>query len=169
MRPGISACALALLLLGSAASCAAKEVTEEEVLLDALLGRWRMVGTVHGDAVTYDMTAERVLGGRWVRLHMKDVKRPPGYEANVYLAWDFKAQRVVAHWIDTFGAAPSTTLGYGNARGQVLELRFDYPDGAFRDRFTWEPAKKRWRFLIESAKAGGYETFGDYVVTKTGR
>lgn len=171
-RASLRALCAALLLplcacAAPAPSRAEKESAPEEVLLGNLVGRWTMTGTVQGRPVTYALAADRVLDGRFVRLHMKDVKRPPGYEAMVFIGYDGKSGRCVAHWMDGFGAKPSETLGYGHAAGLTLVFDFDYPDGAFRDTFSWDGFKKSWRLLAESRAASGeWSTFADYRITR---
>lgn len=138
-----------------------------ESLLDRLVGRWTMNGAVLGEHVTYSMTGVRTLEGRFVELHMKDVHVPPGYEARVLIGCDSTGHRVIAHWMDSFGAAYSVPHGVGVIRGDTLELAFAYADGPFRDRFTYDRRRDAWRFLLESAdSSGAWGEFASYDVTR---
>jgi hypothetical protein len=161
---------IAFMILVSAVPAPAQTPAAADSLLDRLVGRWHLSGTVQGEKGESHLAAERVLQGKFVRLHMTDPGQPSQYEAMVFLGVDSATSRVVAHWIDVFGAGLSATLGYGTADGNRLVLDFAYPDGPFRDTFTFDPATGRWRFLLESGDGkGGWSTFADYEVRQAGQ
>jgi hypothetical protein len=137
-------------------------------LLQRLVGRWRMSGTVRGIPAEYDLDAVPVLRGQFVRLHMVDRSQAPQYEAMVFLGVDSATSRLVAHWLDVFGAGYSVTLGMGDRpQGATLAFAFAYPDGAFRDTFTYDHTTDTWRFLLENGDGkGGWRTFADYAVRR---
>jgi hypothetical protein len=136
-----------------------------DALLDRLVGRWVMTGSVRGQPVTYTLDAARVLQGRFVELHMEDVSRPPAYEARVFVGVDSAGSRYIAHWLDKFGAAFSIPHATGEARGDTLLLTFPYPDGAFRDRFVYNRPTDAWYFRLEAADStGGWRLFAEYQV-----
>jgi hypothetical protein len=71
-----------------------------------------------------------------------------GYEAQVFIGWDEKRSRYVAHWIDVFG-------------GPYSEHAF------FRDTFSFNG--NAWHLLIESRdKAGNWTIFADDWFTSQG-
>jgi hypothetical protein len=115
-------------------------------LLDELVGEWRMVGQVRGQPVTYDVLARRVLNGRYVELHMRDVARPAQYEALVLIGEDTLPKHVVVHWLDSFGAAFSIPPGAGVISGDTVRFDIPYRDGPFRDTFVFRRADRTWRF-----------------------
>lgn len=134
-------------------------------LLEHLVGRWTMVGTVRGTPETYALETTRVLGGRFVELHMTDVHRPPAYEARAFIGVDSAGGRYIAHWLDSFGAAYSIPHATGTAHGDTVWLNFPYPTGAFRDMFAYDRTKDSWYFRLEAAdSAGGWRLFGEYQV-----
>ena len=138
-----------------------------ESLLDRLVGRWAMTGAVRGEPASYTLTGARTLEGRFVELHMKDVHVPPAYEARVLIGCDSTGHRVLAHWMDSFGAAYSVPHGTGVIHGDTLELLFPYADGPFRDRFTYDRRRDAWRFLLESAdSSGAWGEFASYDVRR---
>jgi hypothetical protein len=138
-----------------------------DALLEHLVGRWRMTGTVRGRPATYTLDATRVLQRRFVELHMVDVKRPPEYEARVFIGVDSASGRYIAHWLDNFGAAYSIPHATGEARGDTLLLNFPYPSGAFRDTFVYDPRVNGWYFRLESADStGGWHLFAEYRVRR---
>ena len=135
--------------------------------LSRMVGNWKMTGTVRARPVEYQLEARRTLGGRFVQLHMKDVATPPAYEALVYIGRDSVTSRYVVHWLDIFGAGFSRTLGEGVERGDTLIIDFKYPDGPFRDTFTYDPSQDRWHFLLESGSpTGAWTTFAEYRVQR---
>jgi len=135
-------------------------------LLDELVGEWRMTGHVRGRPVAYDVLARRVLNGRYVELHMKDVARPAQYEAVVLIGEDTLPRRVIVHWLDSFGAAFSIPHGEGVVSGDTVQFEIPYKDAPFRDTFVFRRADHSWRFHLEGSDGkGGWKTFADYEVT----
>src|SRR6476646_6219537 len=102
-------------------------------VLEELVGRWRMEGNVRGKPVAYDLEAQRILDGRYIELHMKDIARPAQYEARVFIGEDTVSNRVIVHWLDSFGAAYSIPYGEGTAAGDTLQFDIPYPGAPFRD------------------------------------
>jgi hypothetical protein len=134
-------------------------------LLDRLVGRWRMSGLVRGRPAVYQLTAERVLAGRFVELHMKDVASPSQYEARVFIGRDTVANHVFVHWLDNFGAAYSVPFGSGTVAGDSIVFQIPYPENPFRDTFIYRRAEKSWHFALESGDgAGGWKSFAEYEV-----
>jgi hypothetical protein len=137
-----------------------------DALLERLVGDWRMVGQVRGEPATYALTARRTLQGRFVELHMVDVSTPPQYEARVFVGVD-SAGRVVAHWMDSFGAAFSIPHGEGRIAGDTVRFEIPYADGPFRDTFILDRRTGRWRFVLEAGDGkGGWSLFAEYDVRR---
>jgi hypothetical protein len=136
-------------------------------LLEQLVGHWRMTGQVRGRPQTYDLVARRVLNGRYVELHMLDVARPAQYEALVYVGEDTLANRVVVHWLDSFGAAFSIPHGQGAVSGDTVRFEIPYPASPFRDTFVYRRSDRSWVFRLESSDGrGGRTLFAEYAVTR---
>lgn len=136
-----------------------------EVLLDRLVGTWQMVGHVRGKPVTYTLDARRVLGGRYVELHMTDVQRPAQYEARVFIGADTAPGHVIVHWLDSFGAPYSVPHATGTAVGDTLRFEFAYSGGPLRDTFIYDAAAGRWTFrLVGGDGHGTWKPFADYEV-----
>jgi hypothetical protein len=135
------------------------------MLLERLVGDWRMVGQARGRPVTYDLVAKHVLGGRYIELHMKDVARPAQYEALVFIGADTLPNRVLVHWLDSFGAAYSVPPGAGAVSGDTVRFEVPYHDRPFRDTFVFHPADRSWVFRLEASDGrGGWKTFAEYAV-----
>jgi hypothetical protein len=137
-----------------------------DVLLDRLVGAWRMVGQIRGRPVEYRLSATRVLNQRFVELHMIDIAQPPQYQARVFVGADTTPGRVLVHWLDSFGAAYSVPAAAGAVRGDTLLFEFQYSDGPFRDTFVFRGPGMGWHFRLESSDGqGGWRLFGEYDVT----
>ncbi|MFN0179248.1 MAG: hypothetical protein ACKVZ0_10650 [Gemmatimonadales bacterium] len=138
-----------------------------DALLDRLVGSWTMTGTVQGEAVTYRMDAARTLQNRFIELHLIETSTPPAYEGRVFLGVDSATSRLIAHWLDAFGAGFSIPHAIGEARGDTLVFTFGYPSGPFRDTFAYHRRDDRWRFLLQSADSTGrWRLFADYDVRR---
>ena len=78
--------------------------------------------------------------------------------------------RVIAHWMDAFGAAYSIPHGTGVISGDTLRFSFNYASGPFRDTFVFDRAAGTWSFLLESGDGkGGWRTFAAYDVRRAPR
>lgn len=136
-------------------------------LLSRLVGRWRMVGKVQGEAVTYRLDVARTIRNQFVELRMEDVATPSQYQGRVFIGVDSAESRYLVHWLDNFGAGASIPHGVGEARGDTVQFSFQYRSGTFRDTFSYDRSRDRWHFLIEAADGtGGWNVFGDYDVRR---
>jgi uncharacterized protein YdhG (YjbR/CyaY superfamily) len=168
-RPGMlrPLCLTGLISVALATSLCAQTTppASMDALLEHLVGRWIMTGSVRGKPATYTLDAARVLQGRFVELHMEDVTRPPAYEARVFIGVDSAGGRYIAHWLDRFGAAYSIPHATGEARGDTVLLTFPYSGGAFRDTFVYDRRQDRWYFRLEAADSTqGRRLFAEYRV-----
>lgn len=167
---GASRAPLALLLPVALAACApvgnvpqAPEAEVQAVAADPFLanlaGRWDIERRIRGTTVHNTLDARWVLGRRFVELHMRDVARPPRYEAIVLVGHDASRGRYVAYWTDVFGAQYSG-VGYGRRVGDAVDFVFDSGDGSrFHNTFTWNPGEGTWRLLMQSEGKAGERTF----------
>jgi hypothetical protein len=136
-------------------------------LLNNLVGAWKLKREIRSRTAENTVTVEWVLNHQFLRIHMKDVKKPPTYEAMVFVGFDNTSERYVVHWIDVFGGRFSETLGYGTRSGNSIKFVFEYPDGPFHNTFTWTPETKSWRFLMEQKnKAGMWVKFAEDTLTR---
>lgn len=137
-------------------------------LLERLVGRWTMTGTVRGKPATYRLDVDWTLQRRYVELHMVDATHtPPGYEARVLIGPDTAQGRVIAHWLDNTGAAFSVPPGTGEVRGDTLAIEFPYPDGAFHDRFVFDRRTNAWTVTLDADDGkGGTSRFAEYHVRR---
>lgn len=161
---------LLLLLLSSLVACAQESLDGpghvfQDDLLDHLQGTWKATGPIRGRPAEVHVTAAWVLNHQFLHVHEKGVSSP--YEAEIYIGYDNASDRYVIHWIDIYGGRFSETLGYGTKSGDSIKFVFEYPDGPFRNTFTWDPKSKTWRFFLENKDtAGNWKTFADQTAVK---
>jgi hypothetical protein len=166
MTPRLPLLALAGFLIAGSAAAQESTPAQMDSLLGRLVGRWQMTGTVRNRPATYALSGTRVLQGHFVELHMVDVRRPPAYEARVFLGVDSAKGEFIAHWLDNFGAAYSIPHATGTASGDTVRLAFPYADGPFRDMFVYRRRAGTWYFRLESQDTSGtWSLFAEYEVT----
>lgn len=157
----------ALTAMSAPAAAQAPSPSAMDSLLERLVGRWEMTGTVRSRPATYDLEAKRVLARQFVELHMVDVAQPPAYEARVFLGVDSAGARYIVHWLDRFGAAYSIPHAVGEAQGDTVRFTFAYASGPFRDTFVYDRPRDRWYFRLESGDStGGWKLFAEYQVRR---
>jgi hypothetical protein len=98
---------------------------------------------------------------------MKDLAVPPQYEATVFIGIDSSKGQYVAHWLDSFGGAGARVVGIGPLSAANIKVVYPYPEGRFRNLFTFDPARSQWELLIESeGEDGSWSVFARYTITR---
>lgn len=139
----------------------------DDALLDKLVGKWDLAGQIGKRNVKNDFSAEWSLNHQFVELSFVDASNPPAYTARVFIGYDCVSERYVVHWLDSFGARFSETLGYGKRSGQEIEFRFEYADGPFLNKFTYDPKSDEWHFhLTRKDDKGQWVVFADQYLRR---
>jgi hypothetical protein len=134
----------------------------QDPFLDGLVGQWQVARVMPNRTAENTVQAEWVLNHQFLLLHYRDAATPSKYEAMVFIGYDNAGQHYVVHWIDVFGGHFSQTLGSGKRDGNAVLFRFDYPDGAFQNTFTFDPKEKTWTSLMrQKNKTGEWSTFAE--------
>jgi hypothetical protein len=164
---------IALLVLSIATAVAAQESTNgrggsfKDPLLENLVGDWKIKRSIRGQVFESKATARWVLNHQFLVIDMTDGKTPSDYAATIYIGFDDERKSYVVHWIDTFGGRFSETLGYGKREGNTIPFIFEYPDGPFRNTFTWDEKKRSWSLLMQSrGKDGSWQLFAEDTLTR---
>ena len=157
-----------LLFFVAAATFAAGPTTElKDPFLDNLVGNWH-VQRKFGSGRTAENTAhgEWVLGHQFLELHYLDVAKPPAYEAMVFIGYNAGDQSYVCHWIDRFGGEFSA-LGSGKIDSEThsVEFTFNYKDGPFTNKFSFDPATRTWTSLMRQKEKGEWKIFAKDTFT----
>jgi hypothetical protein len=138
-----------------------------DAFLDNLAGEWNLTRAIRGQTVRSKVVAKWVLNHQFLRVEMDDGKTPSEYSATIYIGYDNSRKSYVVHWIDVFGGTFSETLGYGKREGNKIVFLFDYPDGPFRNTFTWDEKQKSWDFLMQNGdRAGSWRLFAEDKLTR---
>lgn len=150
------------LIVSFAPGCAARapiagEATCEDPYLRNLLGTWTIDREIRGERVTNSMEATPILGGKFVRLHMRSTTPGRPYEAVVTVGRKGSTDEYVAYWCDSFGAEYSEA-GRGTRVGGRIEFLFAYPSGPFHNTWTYDESSDQWSFVGESGGPDGSRT-----------
>jgi Protein of unknown function (DUF1579) len=141
----------------------AERATFQDALLDNLVGDWHVERKFGNGRTAENMLhAEWVLDHQFLELHYRDIATPPKYEAMVFIGHDAGDQRYICHWIDNFGGEFSA-LGSGkiDREKHAIEFTFNYKDGPFTNRFTFDPATKTWTSLMRQKDKSEWKLFAE--------
>jgi hypothetical protein len=112
MKPIVVAAALAGALASTPSAQTSRPAGE---LLERIVGRWVLEGTIAGKTTTHDVDASRVLNGQYVQLHEvsreQDAQGRPAYEALVYLTWEQARGEYSCQWLDSTSNAGLSKWG----------------------------------------------------------
>jgi hypothetical protein len=138
----------------------------QDALLDRLAGSWVMTGTIAGDEITHDVTAEWVLGHHYLRLYElareKDSEGKPAYEAIVFIGWDEPSERYACLWLDVTGGGGLTAEGIGHAEPGKDEIPFVFDTGEYGiiyNTFSYDRDADNWRWAIDIERGGERSNF----------
>jgi len=123
-------------------------------LLDKFVGQWRIVREFKSRTAENIASVEWVLNHQFLRIHMRDVSEPPGYEATVFVGFNSTTKQYVAHWIDSFGGEYSA-VATGEREGDAITFTFIYPEGPVINKFTYDSAADRWTSKIDQQDKSG--------------
>jgi hypothetical protein len=163
-----SASALAVFVILTAAILNAERAKFQDAPLDNLVGDWRVDRKFGSGRIAENtLHVEWVLEHEFLELHYRDVATPPKYEAMVFIGYDARDQRYVCHWIDNFGGEFSA-LGYGKIDNdrRVIEFTFDYRDGPFTNKFSFDPMTKTRISLTHQKDKGEWKLFAEDKFTR---
>jgi hypothetical protein len=163
-----STSALAAFVILAGSGLAAERAEFRDALLDNLVGDWHVERKFgNGRMVENTVHVEWVLNHQFIELHYRDLATPPKYEATVFIGYDTAEQRYVCHWIDNFGGQFSA-LGHGKIDNEkrAIEFTFDYRDGPFTNKFSFDPATKTWISLMRQQEKGEWKLFAEDRFTR---
>ena len=130
-------------------------------LLGHLTGNWDVSGTTMGRPTHTHADVTPVFNGAFLAMHVLDPTKQDHYEALVFFG-ETATRDLVVHWLDVTGGESSRTLGNGHIAGDLVSMTFPYPDGVFHDRLTYDPARDRWRLLVEVGAGAHPRLFSDW-------
>lgn len=152
------------LFLGCSSSSFAQEpeMPEHEALMEDMVGEWRMTGTIAGEQVTHDVSAEWILGRRYVRIHEvsreRDESGALAYEAWIDIAWDAENAEYVVMWLDNTGTTnfAEEGVGHGMPDGDRIPFVWHLADGTgIRNTFEYDREGDTWSWTIDNVGDSG--------------
>ncbi|MBS1793716.1 MAG: hypothetical protein JSS81_07675 [Acidobacteria bacterium] len=152
-------------------SASAQQPTFQDPLLDHLVGKWVLRGTIAGKQTTHDVVAEWVLNHQYLKIHEisreKNEKGQPGYEANVFIGWDQASSEYVCVWLDDYGNVNSQSLATAKRSGNEIPFLFHYKDGSsFHTTFAYYPEGNYWEWRLDAEKNGSFNPFARVKLTR---
>ena len=137
-------------------------VPAHEALMDHMVGEWLMTGTVDGEPVTHDVSAEWILGRRYVRIHEVSRERDEAgalaYEAWIHIAWDPQSAKYVVMWLDSTATTnfAEEGVGHGKPDGDRIPFVWGLADGSgIRNTFQYDREDDTWLWAIDNVGDSG--------------
>jgi hypothetical protein len=163
-----------ILLIGlTPCSVLAQQTTSQDSLLNRMVGKWVLQGTIAGKETTHDIIAEWVLDHQYVQLkevsREKDMNGKPIYEAIVFICWEHKLNQYSCLWLDNTGngGLSPQAVGHSKANGDKIELLFNGADGSlFHTTFIYNKDSDTWQWLMDGEENGKLQPFTRVKLTK---
>jgi hypothetical protein len=118
--------------------------------LNNLVGRWSLTGQMVESLIQQEVEGRWILGGTYLELYfMSTVAAPQGqkpYEAVYFIGYNPENSLYVLHLLDSFGVGLGCITGIGKREGDSIPFVFQYADGPFTNRLTWDAAVQEWSF-----------------------
>jgi hypothetical protein len=143
-------------------------------LLDHLVGRWVLSGTIAGKNTTHDVSAERVLHDGYVRIHEVsrevDSNGAPAYEAIIFISFDPTSGDYSCLWLDSTGNGGLSAQAIGHAKAKANTIPFTFKDRegrvSFENTFSYDKATDTWSWEMNNIQKDKREPFGRIKLIK---
>jgi len=162
--------ALGLLL---SLSVSAQPAALQDPLLDRMVGKWVLEGTIAGRNTTHDMVSEWVLGHQYLRMQEvsreRDARNQPAYEAIIFIGWDPQSSEYHCLWLDNTGPWDFTSQAIGRAKrsGDTITFRFGSNDGSsVKTTFSYNRNSDAWQWSIDNETGGKSQAFARVRLTR---
>lgn len=172
-----------LLALFHLASMQQSDADAAAALMNHLVGRWTMTGTLGGKQTTHDADARWVLNREYVEFHETSRDRrqdgSPAYEAILFLAWHAKTSEFMCLFLDnTVGGGLSPEgIAHGKRSGNAISVVFacragHCPPGLSEDEslqttFVYQRSTDTWRLTIDDVTDRKTDRWGDMTLTRS--
>jgi len=150
----------------------AQQTTSQDSLLNYMVGKWVLQGSIAGMETTHDIISEWVLNHQYIQIkevsREKDKSGKPLYEAIVYICWEQKLNQYSCLWLDNSGNGGLSTqaIGHAKANGDKIELLFDIDGSFFHTTFVYNKVTDTWQWLMDAEENGKLEPFARVKLTK---
>jgi hypothetical protein len=150
-----------------------QQTTFQDSLLDQMVGRWVLRGTIAGKETTHDIVAEWVLGHQYLQFHEtsreKNLHGEAEYEAIVFIGWDRPSSRYACLWLDVTGGGglSAQAIGYAKPKGDEIAFKFRGSDGSiFHTTFVYDRRANIWRWLMDGEEHGKLQPFARVMLKR---
>jgi hypothetical protein len=166
-------CSRGLILIVLAAAPLRAQELPPDSLLDRLIGRWVLAGTIARQQTTHDVTFEWILGREYVQMHEVSRERAPNgtpsYEAVVLFGRDPRSGEYACLWMDNTGAAAfdPAGIGRGTVAGDSIPFLFRYNSlASFHTTFVYDRRSDSWQWHMDNDSAGVRRPFARVTLTR---
>lgn len=166
---------LLLLALLPANQINAQSQPVNDPLLDKMIGKWVLHGTIAGQETTHDVTVNWVLGQQYIEINEtsreKDAGGRPQYEAIVFITWEQDKNQYSCLWLDNTGngGLSGQAVGHAERSSNILKFLFRIPgNDDFQTTFVYNPQSDTWQWLMDSLGKEKTEVFARLTMTRTG-
>jgi hypothetical protein len=142
-------------------------------LMNHLVGRWTMTGTLGGKQTIHDVEASWVLKREYVQFHEVSRERgadgEPAYEAIVLLSWHVKTSEFMCLWLDNTagGGLSPQGIARGPQSGDAIPLVFTISQReSLHTTFAYNRSADTWRLTIDDLTDRKSDRFGDVMLTR---
>ena len=162
-----------LLVLISTCPAFPQTVPVQDSLLDNMVGKWILQGTIAGQETIHDIIIDWVLGHQYIQLkevsREKDSDGRPSYDAIVFITFEQKLNQYKCLWLDNTGngGLSSQAIGHANRNGDNLEFVFRISDNStFHTTFLYDKYSNSWQWQMDSKENNKKEPFARVKLTK---
>ena len=162
-----------LLILLPTFSAFSQTVPVNDSLLDRMVGKWILQGTIAGQETTHDIIAYWVLGHQYIQIketsREKDSEGKPSYDAIVFITWEQKLSQYTCLWLDNTGngGLSPQAAGHANKSGDNLEFVFRISDSStFHTTFLYDKKSDSWQWQMDSKENNVMQPFARVKLTK---
>ena len=150
-----------------------QQTTFQDSLLEHMVGRWILQGTIAGKETTHDIIAEWVLGHQYMQFHEtsreKNAVGQAEYEAIVFIGWDQPSSQYACLWLDVTGGGglSAQAIGHAKPNGDEIAFLFKGSDGStFHTTFVYDRSADTWRWLMDSEENGKLQPFARVMLRR---
>jgi len=150
----------------------AQQAPINSTLLDHLVGKWVMQGTVGKQVATHELDAEWVLQHHYLRFREasreKNDKGEPQYDSTVFIGWNEKTKQYACVWLDVYGGLATESIGIATPKENELTFVFtdEHGETSFTNTFLYDPKTNTWDNRLDNVVKGEAKPFARFKVTK---
>ncbi len=143
----------------------------EHPLLEHMVGRWIMRGTIARRNIVHDVEADWVLSHHYIRIHEisreKTAEGKPEYEAMVFIGWNNPGHYSCV-WLDITGGLSILSIGTAVPGENELPFVFRNEKGGvdLTNTFTYDPKDNTWEWKIDNVENGQPKPFARLRLTQ---